>query len=334
MASASISPSSSVSKSVSPSVSRSVSPSLSPSSSISRSISPSTSLSPSSSASPINLIYPPTQNGIQKTLGAELAVGYTASATFSNTTGIQNMKGLFLVDRIDTTGAEKDPSVREYVTFTGVSGSTVTGLERGLGGTTDQTHAVGAVVEFVMDVVQMQSFLDAYLHEHSTAGRHTSDLVTTLKATGAQVTTGTSDVTIVTPKAVTDSNIVTTTGAQALTNKTLTNPLVNASYHTVTASTPAGGATQDLDLDTVSVFKVTMPAGNLTLTVSNENVGQFFIVEVVNATSQGTLTWFSTITWAGGSAPTLTGTNGKKDTFGFRVTGTDTYDGYIIGQNV
>jgi hypothetical protein len=51
-------------------------------------------------------------------------------------------------------------------------------------------------------------------------------------------------------------------------------------------------------------------------------------------TSQGALTWFTTIRWVDGTAPTLTGTNGKRDVFGFRVTGTDTYDGFIIGQNI
>ena len=28
------------------------------------------------------------------------------------------------------------------------------------------------------------------------------------------------------------------------------------------------------------------------------------------------------------------GTNGKKDVFGFRITGSDTYDGYVVGQNI
>jgi hypothetical protein len=40
------------------------------------------------------LIFPPTANRIQKTLGAQLDTGFTSSATFNNTTNVQNLKGL------------------------------------------------------------------------------------------------------------------------------------------------------------------------------------------------------------------------------------------------
>jgi hypothetical protein len=170
--------------STSPSISPSYSPSISPS--YSPSLSPS--ISPSVSPSPADLIYPPTQNGLQKTLGAELVASYTTSATLSNTTGLQNKKGLFVVDRIDTSGAEKDASLREYISFEGVSGSTVTTLVRGLGGTTDQAHAVGAVVEFVMDVVQQQAVIDTLLVEHGTDGTHKQSIVVTIA--GTQTITG------------------------------------------------------------------------------------------------------------------------------------------------
>ena len=140
-------------------------------------------------------------------------------------------------------------------------------------------------------------------------------------------------------------------GTETLTNKTLTAPTVTSPtttgadagaetltnkriVQTVTALTPAAAATQNLDLTLGNIFKVTMPAGALTLTVSNELVGQFFSVEIVNATSQTTLTWFSTIKWIDGVEPTLTGTNTKKDTFVFEVTSADNYDGYIAGQNI
>lgn len=103
--------------------------------------------------------------------------------------------------------------------------------------------------------------------------------------------------------------------------------------NSVTEYTPAGAGTTTITAP-YGIHTVTMPAATQTLAVSNEVVGQCFIVEINNVTSQGALTWFSTIRWAGGSAPTLTGTNGKRDTFGFRVTGTDTYDGFIVGQNI
>jgi hypothetical protein len=102
----------------------------------------------------------------------------------------------------------------------------------------------------------------------------------------------------------------------------------------VTSYTPAGAGTTTLDLSKGNIHSVTMPAATQTLAISNATTGQCFIVEINNVTSQGALTWFTTIRWVDGTAPTLTGTNGKRDTFGFRVTGTDTYDGYVVGQNL
>jgi hypothetical protein len=122
------------------------------------------------------------------------------------------------------------------------------------------------------------------------------------------------------------SGYPTTSSTDVLTNKTI--------VQKVTSYTPAGAGTTTIDLTTGGIHNVTMPATTQTLAISNEVVGQCFIVEINNVTSQGTLTWFTTIRWAGGSAPTLTGTNGKRDVFGFRVTGTDTYDGFIVGANL
>jgi len=103
---------------------------------------------------------------------------------------------------------------------------------------------------------------------------------------------------------------------------------------TITSYSPVGAGTTTLDLSLGNQFIVTMPANTQTIAISNASLGQCFIVEINNVTSQGALTWFTTIRWSGGSAPTLTGTNGKRDTFGFIVTGVNTYDGYIVGQNI
>lgn len=168
--------------------------------------------------------------------------------------------------------------------------------------------------------------------------------------------------TTIKPQAV-NTEIVVTTATQTLTNKTLTAPIISTISNTgtltlptstdtlvgkattdtltnktivqrVAAYTPAGAGTTTLDLSTGNIHTVTMPANTQTLAISNASTGQVFMVEINNVTSQGTLTWFSTIRWAGGSAPSLTGTNGKRDVFGFRVTGAGTYDGFVVGQNI
>ena len=160
-----------------------------------------------------------------------------------------------------------------------------------------------------------------------------------------------------------DTTIVTTTGSQTLTNKTMTSPIISTITNTGTITlptstdtlvgkattdsltnktfiqriaiySPGGAGTTTIDLSTGGVHAVTMPASTQTLAISNGTTGQCFIIEINNVTSQGALTWFTTIRWAGGVAPTLTGTNGKRDTFGFRITGSNTYDGYIVGQNI
>lgn len=119
----------------------------------------------------------------------------------------------------------------------------------------------------------------------------------------------------------------TLTGAETLTNKTLTAPI-----HTLVTATD--GATVTFDLDAGSIQTVTL-AGNRTLAVSNADAGKVFILRLVqDGTGSRTVTWFSTIKWAGGSAPTLTTTQDKTDVLGFITTSSGNYDGFVVGQNL
>lgn len=131
----------------------------------------------------------PSQNFIQKTLNAQLLTGVTASVTLNNVTGIQNLPGVFIVDRVDSNGTET-PSQRETVGYTAVSGSTLTSLSRGLAGSTDQDHAVGAIVEFVADVVWAQSVYDA-LSQVIAPSTGTLDISKVASASGGTLTSAT-----------------------------------------------------------------------------------------------------------------------------------------------
>jgi hypothetical protein len=109
-----------------------------------------------------------------------------------------------------------------------------------------------------------------------------------------------------------------------------------ASFSSMNAA--ADGATITFDLDLDNVHTVTL-GGNRTLAISNADVGQRFMIKLIqDATGSRTVTWFSNISWPGGVVPTLTTTALKGDWFGFIVTGVDGYgapefDGFTLGQN-
>ena len=127
-------------------------------------------------------------------------------------------------------------------------------------------------------------------------------------------------------------DIIDESSTQTLGGKTLTKPIVNGSVQAVT--TDSDGATVTFNLSASNVHQVVL-GDNRTLAISNGTIGQYFAVELIqDNTGSRTVTWFSTIKWVGGTAPTLTTTGNKKDTFMFRITGTGTYDGYIVGMNI
>jgi len=116
---------------------------------------------------------------------------------------------------------------------------------------------------------------------------------------------------------------------------TITKPVINATNPTAQTYTPAGGGTATLDLSLANQHYITMPAGNATIALSNDTNNQIFLVSITqDSGGSRTVTWFTTIKWAGGGAPTLTTTANKRDTFGFIRTGSGTYDGFVIGQNI
>jgi hypothetical protein len=76
--------------------------------------------------------------------------------------------------------------------------------------------------------------------------------------------------------------------------------------------------------------------GNRTLALANVINGQKLeLLLTQDGTGSRTVTWFSGIKWAGGSAPTLTTGANKSDLFAIEVLNsvTPAYLGYVIGQN-
>ena len=94
------------------------------------------------------------------------------------------------------------------------------------------------------------------------------------------------------------------------------------------------GSTITFDLNSSNTHSVTL-GGNRTLALSNASVGQKFIIRLTqDGTGSRTVTFFSTIKWAGGVAPTLTTTANKTDVFGFICTSAGNFDGFVVGYNL
>jgi hypothetical protein len=71
---------------------------------------------------------------------------------------------------------------------------------------------------------------------------------------------------------------------------------------------------------------LTPPAAN--------NAGSFVLIFTADGTPRG-VAWGASVSWPGGTAPTLTSTNGKKDVFGFiSLNGGTNWYGFIGGQNI
>ena len=129
-----------------------------------------------------------------------------------------------------------------------------------------------------------------------------------------------------------DSSVVTTTGAQTLTNKTLTKPKTVQPYTDIVVA--ADAATVTFDLEVGQAQTVTL-GGNRILELDNEQVGQACIIRLVQGSGGSkTVTWWPTIKWSYGTEPTLSTTEGNVDVFGFFVTGSGTYDGFAMGQDM
>jgi len=139
--------------------------------------------------------------------------------------------------------------------------------------------------------------------------------------------------------AIEGNNILTANTGLPVAGGTMTGKQVKAGTSEVAKTyTPSSGSqTVTIDCAVNNHHVVTGNASGtaITFAVSNATDYQVFTVSVLQGAS--TLTtiaaWFATVRWAGGTAPTLTATASKRDTFIFIRTGANTYDGFIVGQN-
>jgi hypothetical protein len=102
---------------------------------------------------------------LQKTLSGQVSDTDT-TFVLNNVTNIPTDTGVsFVVDRVDSAG-NKTPTKRELCTGR-VSGGSIVNVLRGEQGTTPQTHANNAVIEFVNSGEMWNDLIDAFLQDHS-----------------------------------------------------------------------------------------------------------------------------------------------------------------------
>jgi hypothetical protein len=98
--------------------------------------------------------------------------------------------------------------------------------------------------------------------------------------------------------------------------------------------TQSAGTTATLDFSNSDMQKVTL-TGNISFTLSNLTNGQtFMLVLTQDALGSHTVSWWSGISWQGGSPPTLTSTANKTDIFEFIALNSSTFYGKVWGQNL
>jgi hypothetical protein len=285
-----------------------------------------------------NLYNVPLKNAVQKTLANTLTSGETATITFatsvsSDLQASSSIPGILVIDRVDVNGT-LTPSLTEYISFEGVSGSTVTGLVRGLGGSSAQGHSIGAIVEFVPDVVWADSLNDVITTQHNADGTHKTLSAISL----VSVTINNS---ILNNISFAGNSLVSVNiGSSVFADGTITNAslvsitTVNRAYIPVETKL-ISTATSTFDFAFSNIHSLTLSAATTTLSFANPVSGQAVITRLgQDGTGGRTVVFPSTIYWAGGTTPTLTSTASKIDCFGLLCTASGFYDGYIVGQNI
>lgn len=129
--------------------------------------------------------------------------------------------------------------------------------------------------------------------------------------------------------------IVGTTANQTLSNKTLTSPVINTATMKATVQTVSVMGSTAVDGTVGNVFTRTLAASE-TFTQTGFVTGQCFMISVKQGSGTSyTVTWFGGITWvtSGGTAPVQTTVSNGITIYGFRVTGTNTFEGLLMATN-
>ena len=115
----------------------------------------------------MNLFLAPTANFLSKTLNGAITDS-VQTITLNNVTNLQ-APGYIVVDRTDSNGVAT-PNAREVISYTGISGSDLTGCVRGADNSTARIHSDGAIVETSPTVGMFNSLATIYANAFDNDG--------------------------------------------------------------------------------------------------------------------------------------------------------------------
>lgn len=115
------------------------------------------------------LVRAATSNAFSTTLNGAIDSAVT-TITLTSVTGLQ-ATGIICIDRQDGSGNDT-ASKREYISYTGISGNDLTGVTRGVAGSTAQSHSSGAIAEENFSVTHWNDLYDFLTNEHTLTGLH------------------------------------------------------------------------------------------------------------------------------------------------------------------
>jgi hypothetical protein len=107
-------------------------------------------------------------NGFTTTLNGAITAS-DDSLTLTSADGLSTSGGILVIDRINAAGTAT-PALREYISYTSITSSTLNGCTRALAGSTAQSHAAGSVIEEVWSVSHVLDLITFLEVSHNANG--------------------------------------------------------------------------------------------------------------------------------------------------------------------
>lgn len=291
----------------------------------------------------------PTTNFVSTTLNGSINDAVD-TITLNDASKLQ-YPGYVVIDREDGNGTAT-PNSREVVSYTGISGNTLTGCTRGADSSTARSHSDGALVEATITVGMWSGLRTAFTDVFGTSGTEfniSAATITGLTNLGGIAVSSVASVrqgdfinigvsSIASIARVESSYIKGINGvfSSIASIARIETPRIEYAVSRMALNSNASGGVA-CDFDTANLFTRVLNAST-TITLSNWSTGDKGVVRLVQGISGASVLWNpgagTTINWNLGVAPSLTYKLNKVDVFGF-IGATDTrIDGFTVGKNL